>query len=250
MENWQTYGVAVLAILFIGISKAGFGGGLGMLTTPLCVLAFPPKEAIGMLLPLLCAGDLVSLYFYRGKWAKDNLKYLLPGVVVGVVLGISFIGRFSPRQLNIAIGVIALTFVVFHVTRDAIFRMEGASKPSHAIGIPCGILTGITSTFAHGAGPVVSMFVVPQRLSKEVFVGTTVLVFFWVNWIKVPFFIGANVITWETLRMSLWFLPLIPVGVWTGVWMNRRFSQVWFHRIVLVLLFAAGLQLIFNFRFK
>ncbi|MEY4201068.1 MAG: hypothetical protein RLZZ265_2808, partial [Verrucomicrobiota bacterium] len=36
-----------MAVLFIGLSKAGFGGGLGMLTTPLCVLAFGPKDAIG-----------------------------------------------------------------------------------------------------------------------------------------------------------------------------------------------------------
>jgi len=176
---------------------------LGMLTTPLCALAFPPKYALGMLLPLLCAGDLASMYFYRGQWDKRNLKYLLPGVVVGVIAGISFVGRFSPRQLNIVIGIIAVTFVVFQLTREVIFRMEGSFKPNHVIGIPCGVLTGVTSTFAHGAGPVVSMFLVPQHLSKEVFVGTTVLVFFWVNWIKVPFFVAADVITVQTLRMSL-----------------------------------------------
>ena len=45
------------AALFIGVSKAGLGGGLGMLTTPLCVMAFGmlgegPQFAIGFLLPL------------------------------------------------------------------------------------------------------------------------------------------------------------------------------------------------------
>ncbi len=250
VECWQSYTLAALAVLFIGISKAGFGGGLGMLTTPLCALAFPPKYAIGMLLPLLCAGDLASMHFYRGKWEKQNLKYLLPGVVVGVIAGISFVGRFSPRQLNIAIGLIAVSFVAFQLTRAVIFRMEGSFKPNHAVGIPCGVLTGITSTFAHGAGPVVSMFLVPQHLPKETFVGTTVLVFFWVNWIKVPFFVAADVITLETVRMGLWFLPLIPLGVWLGVWLNRRFSQVWFHRVILTGLFLAGVQLIFNFKFR
>ena len=60
--------LAAVAVLFIGLSKAGFGGGLGMLTTPLCVLAFGAKDAIGILLPLLCAGDAFSLYHYWGKW--------------------------------------------------------------------------------------------------------------------------------------------------------------------------------------
>src|SRR5437870_6057975 len=85
--------LAALGVLFIGLSKAGFGGGLGMLTTPLCVLAFSaqgkdPTFAIGILLPLLCAGDAFSLYHYWGKWERKNLKYLLPGVVLGVLAGV------------------------------------------------------------------------------------------------------------------------------------------------------------------
>ncbi len=250
MQPWQNYALAALAVLFIGLSKAGFGGGLGMLTTPLCALAFPSNEAIGMILPLLCAGDLFSLYHYWRKWDAQNLKYLLPGAVVGIIVGVHFIGQFSPRQLNIAIGIIAVTFVLFHLLRNIILRAEGAFKPNHKVGIPCGLLAGVTSSFAHGAGPVVSMFLVPQRLPKEIFVGTNVLVFFWINWIKVPFFVANGVITQSTLIKSLYFLPLIPVGVWLGVWLNRRFNETWFIRVVLIALFFTGLQLIVNFKFR
>lgn len=249
VQDWKSIGLAALAVLFIGLSKAGFGGGLGMLTTPLCALAFPPREALGMVLPLLCAGDVFSLYYYWGKWERQNLKYLLPGVVIGVVVGVHFVGRFSARELNFAIGAIAVAFVLFQVFRERIFRAEGAFKPNHAVGLPCGIATGITSTFAHGAGPVVSMFLVPQRLPKEVYVGTTVLVFTWVNWIKVPFFVANDVITRATLMHSLVFLPLVPAGVWLGVWLNRRFSERAFAGIVLVTLFLTGLQLMLNLRF-
>lgn len=250
MQDWQTWSLAALAVLFIGLSKAGFGGGLGMLTTPLCALAFPPKEAVGMILPLLCAGDLFSLYHYWRKWDARNLKFLLPGSVVGIVVGVHFIGRFSPRQLNIAIGIIAVTFVLFHLLRERIFRAEGAFAPNHPVGVPCGVVAGITSSFAHGAGPVVSMFLVPQRLPKEIFVGTNVLVFFWINWIKVPLFAANGVITSSSLLKSLYLFPLVPVGVWLGVWLNRRFNETWFIRIVLITLFLSGLQLIFNFRFS
>src|SRR5882724_1787071 len=95
--------LAASGVLFIGLSKAGFGGGLGMLTTPLCVLAFgaggrEPSFAIGTLLPLLCAGDAFSLYHYWGKWERRNLQYLLPGVVIGVIVGVHLVGRLSPRR--------------------------------------------------------------------------------------------------------------------------------------------------------
>lgn len=250
---------AIVAVLFIGISKAGFGGGLGLLTTPLAVLAFGSKDAIGIILPLLCAGDAFSLWNYRGKWDARNLKFLLPGVIVGIVIGVQLIGQFSARQLNVAIGCIAVGFVGFQIVKEKIFAAEGAFQPNHAVGVPLGLATGITSTFAHGAGPIVSMFLIPQRLPKEVFVATNVLIFTFVNWLKMPFFCidraqinlpvfaKESLITKHTLLMSLWFLPLIPVGVWIGIWLNRRFSERAFFKFVYAALFITGLELIFRF---
>jgi uncharacterized membrane protein YfcA len=250
---------AIVAVLFIGISKAGFGGGLGLLTTPLAVLTFGSKDAIGIILPLLCAGDAFSLWNYWRKWDARNLKFVLPGVVVGIVIGVQLIGRFSARELNVAIGCIAVGFVLFQLVKEKIFRAEGAFAPNHGVGIPIGLATGITSTFAHGAGPVMSMFLIPQRLPKEVFVATNVLIFFFVNWLKMPFFcidrtqvnlpvFAPNaLITRDTLLTSLVFFPLVPLGVWLGVWMNRRISERAFMRVVFAFLFVTGLELIFQF---
>ena len=250
---------AVAAVFFIGISKAGFGGGLGLLTTPLAVLTFGSKDAIGVILPLLCAGDAFSLWNYWGKWDARNLKFLLPGVTAGIVIGVQLIGQFSARQLNVVIGSIAVGFVVFQFVKEKIFRAEGAFQPNHSVGAPIGIATGITSTFAHGAGPVVSMFLIPQRLPKEIYVATNVLIFTFVNWLKMPFFCIDRtqinypvfaphaLITRETLIISAIFFPLVPLGVWLGVWMNRRISEAAFLKVVYTLLFVTGLELIFKF---
>jgi hypothetical protein len=257
--DWPSLLVAGFAVLFIGVAKAGFGGGLGMLVTPLCVLAFGPKTAIGILLPLLCAGDVFSLYFYWREWRVENLKYLLPGVVAGVVIGVQLIGQFSPRQLNVAIGLIAVLFAVFQFTQNRLFRAGSVFTPNHRIGVPCGIGMGITSTFAHGAGPLAAMFLIPQRLPKEIFVGTSVLLFTCVNWIKLPFFCLDRselnlpllaphaLVTPDTLLTSAKFFPLVPLGVWLGVWLNRRVSEAAFLRVIYVILLLTGLQLICNF---
>ena len=92
--------LAASAVLLIGVAKAGFGGGLGMLTTPLCALVFGARDTVGIVMPLLCAGDAFSLYHYWGKWERRNLKFLLPGVVVGVIVGVQLIDRFSKRELK------------------------------------------------------------------------------------------------------------------------------------------------------
>jgi uncharacterized membrane protein YfcA len=264
MMDWHGVAMVCLAVLFIGVSKAGFGGGLGMLTTPLAVLAFgrgghTATYAIGILLPLLCAGDAFSLWHYWGRWEKKNLEFLLPGVVAGILVGVRLIGRFSARELNVAIGLLALSFVTFQLVKERLTRAEGSFAPNFLFGIPCGIGAGITSTFAHGAGPVVTVFLVPQRLTKEVYVGTSVLVFTWINWLKMPFFMidrtmvnwpvfaSKAMITMETLRMSLMLLPLVPVGVWFGVRLNRKIPEKVFLRTVYFITFLAGLELVFDF---
>lgn len=249
MFELKTVWLAALGVLFIGLSKSGFGGGLGMLTTPICVLAFgasgkPPNFAVGVILPLLCAGDLFTLYHYWGKWERRNLRCLLPGVIAGVGLGSQLFNLLSPRGLNLCIGVIAVVFVLFQFVKEWVFRAEGTFSPTPALGLPFGIGAGVTSTIAHGAGPVVMMFLVPQKLPKEIFVGTMTLVFTWINWVKVPFFAAASVITAETLQTALIYAPLVPLGVWVGVWLNRKMSERFFLQAVYVITFLAGLQLI------
>ncbi len=250
--------LAAFAVLFIGVSKAGFGGGLGMLTTPLAALAFG-RDAVGIVLPLLCAGDAFSLFHYWGKWEKRNLAFVLPGVIAGVVIGVQCVGLLNARQLNIAIGCIAVGFVAFQVAKEKIFAAEGAFAPNYKVGIPCGLGAGITSSISHGAGPLMALFLIPQRMPKEIYVGTTVFIFTWINWIKLPFFaIDQSIvplpvfapealITRQTLWTSATFFPLVPVGVWLGVWLNRRFSEKGFVNFVQIALLLTGLELIFKF---
>jgi len=252
MDHTAATIVVAIAVAMIGVSKAGFGGGLGMLTTPICVLALTskghsPEFALGFLLPLLIAGDAFSAWHYRGKWKTPVLKVLLPGIVVGALIGSQLIGRFSPRQLNIVIGSLAVGFVVFQYVKEVILKWEGTLTPDYRNGTLFGMAAGITSSFAHGAGPVMSMFLIPQKMAKEVHVATRVLIFTCINWIKVPFFVAAGVISPDTLLAGAKFVALVPVGVALGIWLNRRFSEEGFLKAVYTLTFLAGLKLIFDF---
>jgi uncharacterized protein len=246
-----SFAIAALGIFLVGLSKAGFGGGLGILTTPLAIIAFdriqkPPVFAIGVVLPLLCAADMFSIYYYRGKARRENLKFLLPGVVLGTIIGLLLIDKFSPRQMNIAIGIICIGFVLFQLAKEKIFAAEGTFAPNHTIGFPCGVGAGITSTFANGAGPLVAMFLIPQRLPKEVYVATTALVFAWINWIKVGFFIPSGIITAATLQASALLLVFVPLGVWAGLWLNRIIPERLFVKFVYAFTFLTGLQLLWR----
>ncbi len=55
---------AVLAIFLVGVSKAGFGGGTGLIAAPLLALTIPVADAAALLLPLLIVADMFSISHY------------------------------------------------------------------------------------------------------------------------------------------------------------------------------------------
>jgi uncharacterized membrane protein YfcA len=235
---------AVLAAVLIGVAKAGFGGGLGMLVTPLAALAFPAREALGIVLPLLIAGDAFSLYHYWRKWDSRNVGWLLPGSLAGIALGLMLIGRLDDAGLRRFIGGVSVAFIGVQWLRDALGAHPERYHPKHWHGALFGVAAGVTTTLAHAAGPVVALFLIPQRLSKEFYVGTTVLLFALINWIKLPFFFWQGLCSMTTMERSFWLVPAVAAGVWAGVWCNRRLSPVWFMRVVYVSVLAAGLELL------
>ena len=92
----------------------------------------------------------------------------------------------------------------------------------------------------------INIFMIPQRLPKEVFVSTRVLIFTWINWIKMPFFLGWGLVTLESLKLNAFYLPLLLVGVWLGVWLNKKIPEDKFRTLTYALVLLAGLHLIFS----
>ena len=103
--------------------------------------------------------------------------------------------------------------------------------PGTSVGV--GALAGFVSTLAHSAGPIATLYLLQERVEKRKLVGTLLLFFLLVNVSKVPTYVF--IIKWinlQTLRDSIWFVPLLPVGTFLGVWMHNRISEKWFAGIM------------------
>ena len=70
------YLAAVPAVIFAGLAKGGFAG-LGLLATPLLTLVVSPLRAAAIMLPILIAQDMVSVWAYRRSWDGRNLAIRL-----------------------------------------------------------------------------------------------------------------------------------------------------------------------------
>ena len=242
--------VIVIATIFIGLSKAGFGGGTGIVATPLLAMVMTAREAIGLMLPLLLMTDILSMLYYWRKWDTPNVIALIPGAIAGIMLGGTVLKDMPEVWLKRTIGVIALLFVLVQTWRNFRSRGKDDKKRPREIsrrylkGFAAGVGAGITSTLAHIGGVVVSMYLLPQGLSNRAYVGTTTAVFFIINATKVPVYLKLGILNGGILRDDLLFLPLLGMGVLSGIFLNRRISKRTFSYVILALVLISGTKLL------
>jgi uncharacterized membrane protein YfcA len=236
------YAVAIPAVLISGIAKGGIGGGIGMLGVVLMILAVPPPQAAAIMLPILCLMDPMGAWAYRRTWHRGNVKILFSGAVFGVIGGTVVFGLLDGAVIRLIIGALVIAFIANNLL--ALWRRIEPRTPRRAVGVVCGAVSGFTSFLIHSGMPTVAIYLLPQRLDKMVFAGTTVMYFFAVNYIKLVPYAYLGLFDATNLTTSLALAPLAPVGVWIGFRINTWLSQEWFYRLCYIFLFAAGLKLL------
>jgi len=101
MLNFTTL-LAAVGVLFIGFSKAGFGGGLGMLTTPIACSPSAPAQAARFCGRRSASAALRRRRFFDllllGKVGAQEPE-IPPGSRAGVIAGVHFLSEnFSNRD--------------------------------------------------------------------------------------------------------------------------------------------------------
>ncbi|MFN2126962.1 MAG: sulfite exporter TauE/SafE family protein [Anaerolineales bacterium] len=235
---------AAVAFL-IGLAKGGFGGMLGALAVPLMALVMPAREAIGVVLPILMFADVFAVASHWRKWNIKLVFLLIPGAILGVTIGTIFITNAPSDILRKFLGVIVLLFSIYKLLESRILKsIQYAGKNWH--GIVFGTITGFSSSLAHTGGPPVSIYLLLQDIKPRMFIATSALFFMILNWIKVPFYLYANMFNFEILLGYTWLIPIVPLGVLVGRWFSVRVSKKVFEKIIVILLCVAGLMLLFT----
>lgn len=240
------YLTAVPAVMIFGISKGGFGGGLGVAAVPLMALAVSPVQAAAILLPILCLMDLVSLWAYRGRWIASELRVLLPWSLAGIGGGTLMFGLMSPAIIRLMLGIIAVSFTLHHwlqaTSRNG--RTERVFPPR--VGAVAAATAGFTSFVAHAGAPPINAYLLRRNLDRTEFVATTVVFFAVVNYAKLVPYAWLGSLDTANLSTSLILAPLAPAGVAIGVWMHNRINDRLFFQVAYILLFGVGLKLMYD----
>jgi len=240
------YAAAIPAVLLYAISKGGFGGGLGVIAVPLMALVISPVQAAAILLPVLCAMDIVALWKFRGKWVWPELKVLLPASLIGILIGTLLFEYMSASVVRLIVGVVAVTFTMhFWISKRRSGNKELADFPQ-SYGIIGATVAGFTSFIAHSGAPPINMYLLRRPLNRTDFAATMVVFFAVANYVKLVPYAWLGQFDTENLATSAALVFLAPIGVLIGVSLHKRVSDRFFFAFVYLLLFVVGVKLVYD----
>lgn len=238
------YTTAIIAILITGVSKSGFGGGLGVMAVPMMSLFAAPQVAAAVMMPILFAMDVIIVIRYRRNWNRSVVLALLPGALLGLLLGAVSFGALNADLVRFVIGLFALVFVLQFLLQGR--KRGNTHRASRLVVWALGATSGFASYIAHAGGPPVKGYLLAQNMPKTEFVGTNTIFFFVLNGLKTIAYGSTGTLDLDTLYISLSIAPCLLIGVGLGIWLHEKVEQRLFVGIVYGFLALTALRLLWT----
>lgn len=239
--NWV---LVAFAAFIIGLGKAGIKG-IDMLNITLMAIVFGGKTSTGVVLPLLCAADIMAVTYYNRHAQWEHFWKLLPWMAAGVLIGV-FIGK----DLNEAIfrKVMAIIILCTVVILLLLEMQKKVQVPHNRFFVAVmGLVSGFTTMLGNLAGAFSNIYFLSMRMDKNTFIGTAAWIFLVVNLFKLPF----QVILWKnitasSLTVDLLLLPALVLGFFIGIKVVALIRDDRYRRLVIVLTLIGAVFIFFR----
>jgi uncharacterized membrane protein YfcA len=241
VTNWL---LILLSAFIIGLSKAGLKG-IDMMNVTIMAIVFGGKASTGVVLPLLCAADILAVFYYNRHAEWKHFWKLIPWMVIGILVGV-YVGKDLDEVVfrRIMATIIILTIVIL-VSLE--FRKSFQMPSNRLFAASMGLVAGFATMLGNLAGAFSNVYFLAMRMPKNNFIGTAAWVFLVINLFKLPFqVIYWHNITLSSLKTDLVLLPALLLGFWLGIKMVARIQDDRYRRLVFVLTIVGALVIFFK----
>jgi len=235
--------VLLLGAFCIGLSKGGMPA-IGMVAVPLASLTTSPLVSIILLLPIFIITDLVGILLYYKVYSKANLRILIPAALFGIILGWVTVVWINDQLLGLGIGITGLVFCFYNWM--PFNKKVDVVQPVIWKGMMSGIISGFTSFICHAGAPPYQLYILPQKLEKMVYIGTTTLFFSSVNLMKIVPYYYLQDSLYIDFTILIWTGPVALVGCLLGTYLVRRIDAMIFFKVTVIGLFLVSTQLVYK----
>jgi uncharacterized membrane protein YfcA len=235
--NSPTLVLLVIAVIFIAaFVRSSLGFGDAVIAMPLIAASAGLKTAA----PLVAfMGPAISVLILARHWQKADLKSavkLIAASVAGIPLGIYLLTRLPEAPLRTALGVIILLYGLFGLLKPTLrIEHEKAGFP-YLVGFIAGVLGGAYNT----NGPPAVIYGMLRGWPPERFRATLQGYFLPTGLLILLGHGAAGLWTGQVLRLFVFSLPALFLGVWLGGKVHRRVPEKRYRQAVYASLVIMG----------
>ena len=229
--------IPVVGIIFAAaFVRSALGFGDAVVAMPLLAMVIGLKTAT----PLVAfMGPTISLLVLMKGWRAGDMKAaarLIAASLLGIPLGVYGLARLPEEPLKIVLGVLILLYGLFGLARPSVrIKNEKAWVP-WMVGWIAGVLGGAYNT----NGPPVVAYGMLRGWPPERFRATLQGYFLPTGLMILAGHGLAGMWTGEVIKIYLYSLPAIGLGVVLGGLVNRKLTQGVFTKLVYIFLAAMG----------
>lgn len=234
--------MVVLAFAAAGLCKGILGIGIPLIAVPLLTGVMHPAVTISVLATPIVVANLWQ-GFEGGRAGRVTKRFwpVMVTLIAGSAMGAQFLTEIDPVTAQLILGVIVVVFSLSQFKTLVIPDPSAREKwLSPVVGLVAGWLGGVATFF----GPVLVMYLVALRLSKDMFVSTIALLYLIGT---VPLFIvlaWKGVLGQEELILSLAGTAIVMAFVVVGRRLRTVISSDRFRQGLLIVLVLMGLNMI------
>ncbi|MDF3932906.1 sulfite exporter TauE/SafE family protein [Pseudomonas citronellolis] len=229
-------------ILLAYTLEAVTGFGSVVVALSLGALLLPIEQLLPVLVPLNVG--LTSYLAWRHRrlvqW-RLLLATLLPGMLLGMIVGYLLLPWLDPQLLKRGFGLLILWFALRELHRGLHGTPRG-EVPTWLMRLATGAAGVCQGLFASG-GPLLVYALAGQPLDKSRLRATLVCVWCSLNGLLTLAFLLDGRLR-PALPQVLAYAPLLPVGLWLGEILHRRCAERHFRLAIHLLLLLSGTLLL------
>lgn len=234
--------LVLLAIGGAGVVKGAIGFGFPLVATPLIASVLDARSAVVILSLASLFGNVgIALRGGGNRATFWRLAPTLGGLVVGTMIGALLLASIDAKQLGLIVGGCTLLFATVSGLKPDL------AVPAHLeryLALPMGLLGGLlggsTSIFA----PAIASYLHALHLGKREFIFFVTLLYLVGGVVQVASYARLGLYDVRLLLIILATCVPNAVGLVIGVRLQDRIDPVRFRRLVLLVLFVTGLNLI------
>ena len=178
--------------------------------------------------------------FKEVKW--NDLSYLLPATVFGLLSGAYILKYANPQKLTIFLGIFILTYIIYALK----VKQDKLPYVKNSVGAPLGFLGGLIGSLYGGGGPPIVAYLQMKHHGKRTFRATFQIVAITDSIFRAVIYTSFGLLTIEVSKFSIMLIPSLLVGLFLGNKLHFVINQKTFYYLVIIILTIAALGLIFH----